>query len=45
MEISSSPIFSVSQDWFLLVPKIPQCIFRKIVDHYEGLEHTYNCKN
>ena len=44
MKISSTLIFYVSQELFLLVPNIPQCIFCKIVDHYEGLEGTYDCK-
>ena len=45
MIISSTPIFYVLQDWFLLVINIPQHMFCKIVDHYEGLEHTYDCKS
>ena len=45
MKISSSPIFYVLEHWFLVVARIQQCIFHKIVDHFEGFDHMYNWKS
>ena len=45
MKIPSSQIFYISEHQFLIVARIQQCIFHKIVDHFEGLDHMYNCKS
>ena len=45
MKFPSLPIFYISKHQFLIVARIKQRIFHKIVHQFEGLDLTYNWKS